>query len=128
MYKRPKILIVDDEELILDLIRHMVKKLDPKQVDLEERCFSALSKLKKDPNAYDIIISDWDVPGLNGLEFLKEAKRIAPHVPFIMVTANATKQLVTRAIQVGVDDYVIKPFTAKSLLDKVQRVLADKAA
>lgn len=122
--KGPKVLLVDDEELILDLIRHMLKNLEPRHVDIEERCFTALAKLEKKPGYYDIIISDWDVPGLNGLEFLKKAKQIAPNVPFIMVTANSSERLVKRAIEEGVDDYVVKPFTAKSLIDKVERVLS----
>lgn len=128
MKKRPNILVVDDEELILDLIRYMLKDLTPRHVEQEARCHTALKKLKASPYEYDVIISDWDVPGLNGLEFLKQAKRIAPNIPFIMVTSNSSKKLVVRAKQEGVDDYLVKPFTAKGLLAKVEKVLTRNAA
>ncbi|XOV80281.1 MAG: response regulator [Aestuariibacter sp.] len=116
---RLNILVIDDEELILELIQHMLRSAEVGNVTMRTSCQKALTLLKSAPNEFDMIISDWDVPGLNGLEFLKRVRAINPDVPFMMVTSNSSKRLVTRAIEEGIDDYLVKPFSAKCLLDKV---------
>lgn len=117
--KKPNILLIDDEELTLELIRHMLRELHCGEVDAYTSCSKALNRLKKSQNYFDLIISDWEVPGLNGLDFLKEVRSVEPDVPFLMVTGNSAKDLVIRAVQAGVTDFLAKPFTANSLLNKV---------
>jgi two-component system, chemotaxis family, chemotaxis protein CheY len=116
------ILVIDDEELILELIQHMLVSADAGNVTLRDSCQKALSLFKSKPDKFDMIISDWDVPALNGLEFLKRVRVIDPTIPFMMVTANSSKRLVTRAKEEGIDDYLIKPFSAKGLIDKVEQL------
>jgi len=124
--KKPNILLIDDEELTLELIRHMLRELQIGDVDVHSSCLKALSRLKKNPDHFDLIISDWDVPGMSGLDFLKEVRNLAPKIPFIMVTGNTSKDFVIKAVQAGVTDYIGKPFTANSLLSKVQKLSGAK--
>lgn len=119
--KRPNILLIDDEELTQELIRHMLRELYCGEVDIHSSCSKALSRLKKSPKYFDLIISDWEVPGLNGLDFLKEVRALEPDVPFLMVTGNSGKDHVIKAVQAGVTDFLAKPFTANGLLSKVEK-------
>lgn len=119
--KRPNILLIDDEELTQELIRHMLRELYCGEVDIHSSCAKALSRLKRTPNYFDLIISDWEVPGLNGLDFLKEVRALEPKVPFLMVTGNSGKDHVIKAVQAGVTDFLAKPFTANGLLNKVEK-------
>lgn len=120
--KQPNIMLIDDEELTQELIRHMLRELDLGIVDSYSSCDKALRQIKKMPEHFDLIISDWDVPGMSGLDFLKEVRKINKDVPFVMVTGNTSKDFVIKAVQAGVTDYIGKPFTANSLLTKVQKL------
>lgn len=121
--KKPNILVIDDEELTQELLRHMLRELDLGEIDIHASCSKALQRFKKDPEYFAMIISDWEVPGMNGLEFLKEIRSQNQELPFLMVTGNASKDYVVRAAQAGVTDFLAKPFTAGSLLKKVQKLL-----
>lgn len=120
--KKPNILLIDDEELTQELMRHMLRELHCNEVDIHSSCSKALTRLKKSPNYFDLIISDWEVPGLNGLDFLKEVRQLEPDIPFLMVTGNSGRDLVIKAVQAGVTDFLAKPFTANGLLGKVQKL------
>lgn len=119
--KQPNILLIDDEELTQELMRHMLRELHCGEVDIHSSCSKALSRLKKTTGYFDLIISDWEVPGLNGLDFLKEVRKLEPDVPFLMVTGNSGRDLVIKAVQSGVTDFLAKPFTANGLLGKVKK-------
>lgn len=119
-------MVIDDEELTQELIRHMLREVHHGEIVVYSTCSKALSRLKQEPNHYDLIISDWEVPGLNGLDFLKEVRKIEPEVPFLMVTGHSSKKLVVNAIRAGVDDFLVKPFTAKGLLEKVMNLTGTK--
>lgn len=123
---KPNIMVIDDEELTQELIRHMLREVHHGEIVVYSTCSKALSRLKQEPNHYDLIISDWEVPGLNGLDFLKEVRKIEPEVPFLMVTGHSSKKLVVNAIRAGVDDFLVKPFTAKGLLEKVMNLTGTK--
>ena len=124
--KRPNIIVIDDEELTQELIRHMLRELEIGEIAIFSSCSKALSRIKKDGEHFDFIISDWEVPGLNGLDFLKEFRKIQKETPFLMVTGNASKELVVNAMKAGVTAFIAKPFTANSLLQKVTKLTAAK--
>lgn len=124
--KRPNIIVIDDEELTQELIRHMLRELEIGEIAIFSSCSKALSRIKKNGEHFDLIISDWEVPGLNGLDFLKEFRKIQKETPFLMVTGNASKELVVNAMKAGVTAFIAKPFTANSLLQKVTKLTGAK--
>ncbi len=124
--KKPNIILIDDEELTQELIRHMLRELDLGEIAIYSSCSKALARIKKDGEHFDLIISDWEVPGMNGLDFLKEFRKIQKDTPFLMVTGNASKDLVLSAMKAGVTAFIAKPFTANSLLEKVRKLTSAK--
>ncbi len=74
----------------------------------------------------DLLISDWNMPNISGLDLLKRVRGMAPtkDIPFLMVTMKGTKQEILDAIKAGVSDYMVKPFSAQTLMDKVNKILS----
>jgi two-component system chemotaxis response regulator CheY len=75
--------------------------------------------------AIDLIISDWNMPKMTGIEFLKKVRASDAYkaTPFLMVTAEAQKQNVIEAVQAGVLNYIVKPFTAEAISEKLEKIL-----
>lgn len=123
---KPNIILIDDEELTQELIKHMLHEVEHGEISVHSSCSKALSRLKQNKGRYQLIISDWEVPGLNGLDFLKEVRKVEPEIPFLMVTGNTSRDLVIKAVQAGVNDFLGKPFTANGLLEKVVKLTGTK--
>ena len=70
---------------------------------------------------FDIVLTDWNMPGKNGLEVIQEIRKMDAKVPIIMVTTEGEKARVMEAIQAGVSDYLVKPFTAETLREKLEK-------
>lgn len=124
--KQPKILIVDDMSTMRRIVIHIIKSLGYINFREAEDGESALKVLKSEK--IDIILSDWNMPGMNGLEFL-QAVRADPaicHIPFLMVTAEAKDENVRKAHAEGVTDYIIKPFKAPTIELKFKKYLAEE--
>ncbi|VAX15213.1 Chemotaxis regulator - transmits chemoreceptor signals to flagellar motor components CheY, partial [hydrothermal vent metagenome] len=110
-----KVLIVDDFATMRKIERNILGQLGIKNVDEADDGSTALPKIQQ--TKYDIILLDWNMPQMSGLELLK-AVRSDPNtknVPIVMVTAEALKDNIVAAAQAGVNDYVVKPFTAAVL-------------
>ena len=73
------------------------------------------------PGNFDLVLTDWNMPGKSGLQVLHEIRKKDPEVPVIMVTTESEKGRVLEAIQAGVSDYLVKPFTADTLREKLQK-------
>jgi len=73
------------------------------------------------PGEFDLVLTDWNMPGKTGLEVVQAIRTLDPKVPIIMVTTEAEKARVMAAIQAGVSDYLIKPFTADTLREKLEK-------
>jgi two-component system chemotaxis response regulator CheY len=73
------------------------------------------------PGEFDMVLTDWNMPGKSGLEVIREIRAQDAKVPIIMVTTEAEKERVMQAIQAGVSDYLIKPFTAEMLREKLEK-------
>ena len=73
------------------------------------------------PGEFDLVLTDWNIPGKTGLEVTQEIRRQDTDVPIIMVTTEAEKSRVLEAIQAGVSDYLVKPFTADTLREKLEK-------
>jgi two-component system chemotaxis response regulator CheY len=79
----------------------------------------ALKKFK--PGEFDLVLTDWGMPGKSGLDVVAAIRQLDAKVPIIMVTAEAEKSRVLQAIQAGVTDYLVKPFTADTLREKLRK-------
>ncbi len=121
-FKMP-ILIVDDYKTMLRIIRSLLKQLGFDNVDEATDGQDALAKLRS--KKYDLVISDWNMEPMSGLQLLREVRadgRTAG-VPFIMVTAESKTENVIAAKEAGVSNYIVKPFNAATLKQKLASVV-----
>ena len=118
-----RVLVVDDFATMRKIEKNILGQLGIKNVDEADDGSTALPKLKA--TKYDIVLLDWNMPNMTGLELLKamRAEESLKNVPVIMVTAEALKDNVVAAAQAGVNDYVVKPFNAATLEEKLKKVL-----
>ena len=117
------VLIVDDYKTMLRIIRNLLKQIGFEDVDEAIDGTDALRKMGL--KRYGLIISDWNMHPMNGLDFLRHVRADAgmARTPFIMVTAESKSENVIAAKDAGVDNYIVKPFNADTLKSKVQSVL-----
>ncbi len=118
-----KFLVVDDFSTMRRIVRNLLKELGHSSVDEAEDGVAALSKLKRD--SFDFLITDWNMPNMDGLQLL-QAVRADPALsalPVLMVTAEAKKENIIAAAQAGASGYIVKPFTAVTLDEKITKIL-----
>ena len=120
-----KVLVVDDFPTMRRIVKNLLKQLGFENIDEAEDGAQALGKLKA--GGYGLVVSDWNMPVMEGIDLLKQvrAEESLKSIPFLMVTAEAEKDKVITAIKAGVDNYVVKPFTAEILKEKLEKI-ADK--
>jgi two-component system chemotaxis response regulator CheY len=118
-----KILIVDDFATMRRILKNILKQIGFKNILEADDGTTALEVL--DRQSVDLIISDWNMPKMTGLELLKSVRSSDKYkkTPFLMVTAEAQKQNVIEAVQAGVSNYVVKPFTAEAISEKLAKIL-----
>jgi two-component system chemotaxis response regulator CheY len=118
------ILVVDDMLTMRKLVVKSLKELGFSNFVEATNGAEAYEKLAATP--IQLIISDWNMPQTTGLDLLKRIRAEAKtaHLPFIMVTAEAEKSQIVEAVQAGVSNYVVKPFTTQSLKEKLEAVAA----
>jgi two-component system chemotaxis response regulator CheY len=126
--KNLKILIVDDFATMRKVIRNLLKQGGFENVVEAEDGLAALKILKS--QQVDFIISDWNMPNMSGLELLKAVRGDdeLKALPFLMVTAEALKDNVVAAVKAGVSNYIVKPFTAEVLNEKIEKIVKSLAA
>ncbi len=119
-----KILIVDDFATMRRIMKNILKQLGFSDITEADDGTTALEELQK--NTFDLIISDWNMPKMTGLDLLKNVRGndTLKDLPFLMVTAEAQKQNVVEAVQAGVSNYVVKPFTAEAISEKLEKIFA----
>ena len=120
--KNIKILVVDDFPTMRRIIRNLLKELEFVNVDEAEDGAVGLEKLKG--GNYGFVVSDWNMPNMDGLAML-QAIRADPtmaKLPVLMVTAEAKKENIIAAAQSGANGYVVKPFTAITLEEKITKI------
>jgi len=120
-----KILVVDDFATMRKIIKNLLGQLGFKNVHEADDGATALAILKKDH--FDLIICDWNMPKMSGLELLKTTRGMEDYkkTPFVMVTAEANKNNIVAAIQAGANDYIVKPFNANTLQEKIKKMCGD---
>ena len=121
------ILIVDDYKTMLRIVRGLLVQLGFTNIEEASDGSSAMAMIGQRPHAYGLIISDWNMQPVTGLELLKQvrANPQTASLPFIMVTAEARTENVVAARQAGVNNYIIKPFTQAVLKQKISAVLGE---
>ena len=123
--KNMRILSVDDFSTMRRIVKNILKQLGYTNVDEAENGAAAMDAMRE--KRYDLVISDWNMPVKTGIELLREV-RADPElqeIPFLMVTAEAEKDNVVEAMQAGVNNYVLKPFTAKILEEKLAGIFPE---
>lgn len=117
-----KFLVVDDFPTMRRIIRNLLKELGYTQIEEAEDGDAALVKLRYE--SFDFIVSDWNMDGMNGLQLLQavRADSALSSIPFLMVTAEAKKENILAAAQAGANGYIVKPFTAATLEEKIQKI------
>lgn len=121
------ILIVDDFPTMRKIVKQVLKQLGYANVQEAEDGALGLATLKRD-TSIQFVVSDWNMPNMTGIELLK-AVRSDPklkHLPFLMVTAEADKENIVEAVKSGVSGYIVKPFNAATMKEKLEKIFATK--
>jgi two-component system chemotaxis response regulator CheY len=122
--KNMKILVVDDFATMRRIVKNILTQLGYKSIIEADDGTTALEVLKKEK--IGLIISDWNMPKMTGLDLLKEVRGNADlaEIPFIMVTAEAQQDNIILAVKAKVSQYIVKPFTADTLGEKIGKVFS----
>ena len=118
-----KVLVVDDFATMRRILKNILKQLGFKNLVEADDGTTAWDVLEE--QSIDLIISDWNMPKMSGIDLLKKVRANDTYkkTPFLMVTAEAQKQNVIEAVQAGVSNYVVKPFTAEAIFEKLDKIL-----
>ena len=122
------VLVVDDYNTMIRIIRNLLKQLGFEHIDDASDGSAALAKLRQ--RKYGLVISDWNMEPMTGFDLLQEM-RADPELfstPFIMVTAESKTENVVAAKKAGVSNYIVKPFNAQTLKNKIEAVFSDAEA
>lgn len=122
MDKNMKILIVDDFSTMRRIIKNLLRDLGLNNTHEADDGNTALPMLKN--GDYEFVVTDWNMPGMQGIDLLKaiRADDSLKHLPVLMVTAEAKREQIIEAAQAGVNGYIVKPFTAATLKEKLDKI------
>lgn len=117
-----KFLVVDDFSTMRRIVRNLLKELGFTNVDEAEDGVIALQKLKS--SEFDFLVTDWNMPNMTGIELLRAVRADAAlkGLPVLMITAEAKKENIIEAAQAGASGYIVKPFTAGTLGEKLTKI------
>src|SRR5471030_1114563 len=120
--KNLRFLVIDDFATMRRIVRNLLQDLGFKNVEEAEDGQDALTKLRA--SRFDFVISDWNMPNLDGLQLLTEMRKddSLKAIPVLMVTEEAKKENIIAAAQAGANGYVVKPFTAATLEEKLNKI------
>jgi two-component system chemotaxis response regulator CheY len=120
--KDMSILVVDDFPTMRRIVRSLLKELGFTNVEEAEDGQDALNKLRS--GGFEFVVTDWNMPNLDGVEMLKTIRdeEALKHLPVLMVTAEAKKENIIAAAQAGANGYIVKPFTAATLEEKLNKI------
>lgn len=118
-----KILVVDDFSTMRRIIKNILREIGYHNVEEAEDGAKALEKLKLTP--FDFVVTDWNMPNMPGIELLKEIRKDPElkAIPVLMVTAESQKENVVQAVEAGVNNYIVKPFTATALKERIDLII-----
>ncbi len=122
MNKNMKILIVDDFSTMRRIVKNLLRDLGFNNTQEADDGLTALPMLKK--GEFDFVVTDWNMPGMQGIDLLKNIRADGElkHLPVLMITAEAKREQIIEAAQAGVNGYIVKPFTAATLKEKLDKI------
>lgn len=122
MDKNMKILIVDDFSTMRRIIKNLLRDLGYNNTHEADDGNTALPMLKN--GDYQFVVTDWNMPGMQGIDLLRAIRLDdkLKHLPVLMVTAEAKREQIIEAAQAGVNGYIVKPFTAATLKEKLDKI------
>ncbi|MGQ8366411.1 chemotaxis response regulator CheY [Glaciecola sp. 1036] len=122
MDKNMKILVVDDFSTMRRIIKNLLKDLGFTNIQEADDGNTALPMLQQ--GDFNFVVTDWNMPGMQGIDLLRAIRSNdkLKHLPVLMVTAEAKKEQIVAAAQAGVNGYVVKPFTAATLKEKLDKI------
>ncbi|RMO00886.1 Chemotaxis protein CheY [Pseudomonas coronafaciens pv. zizaniae] len=120
--KNMKILIVDDFSTMRRIIKNLLRDLGFTNTSEADDGLTALPMLQS--GAFDFLVTDWNMPGMSGIDLLRQVRADdrLKNLPVLMVTAEAKREQIIEAAQAGVNGYVVKPFTAQALKEKIEKI------
>ena len=117
-----KILVVDDSSTMRRIIANILKNAGQENLVEAADGVEGLSQLKAHPDV-ELVLTDWNMPNLNGLDFLTKIRETNKTLPIVMITTEAEKANVVAAIKAGANNYIVKPFTADIVKEKLAKFL-----
>jgi two-component system chemotaxis response regulator CheY len=125
---RMKVLVVDDFATMRKIVRNILKQIGFEDISEAEDGNAALRVIKNEK--VGLVVTDWNMPNMSGLELLQEIRRNGQtqKIPVLMVTAEGLKENVMEAVKAGVNNYVVKPFTAEVLQEKIETIFKKLAS
>jgi two-component system chemotaxis response regulator CheY len=119
-----KVLVVDDFSTMRRIVKNILRQLGFENIVEADDGESAMRKLESE--RIDFVVSDWNMPKMSGLELLKWVRGHDEFkdLPFLMVTAEAQKENVLEAVKAKVSNYIVKPFTAETLSEKIEKIFS----
>lgn len=115
-----RILIVDDSSTMRRIIGNVVQQLGVSKEDFDEAEDGVVAwGLFQDNNNYDVVLTDWNMPNMNGLDLVKHIRSADKKIPIVMITTEGGKGEVITALKAGVNNYIVKPFSADILKEKL---------
>ena len=120
-----KFLVVDDFSTMRRIVRNLLKELGLTNVEEAEDGAVALTRLRE--GGFDFVVSDWNMPNMDGLTLLQNVRADArlKTLPFLMITTEAKKENIAAALQAGASGYIVKPFTAATLQEKLDKIFGE---
>lgn len=120
--KNMKILIVDDFSTMRRIVKNLLRDLGFNNTQEADDGVTALPMLKR--GDFDFVITDWNMPVMQGIDLLRHirADDSLKHLPVLMITAEAKREQIIEAAQAGVNGYIVKPFTAATLIEKLEKI------
>ena len=117
-----KFLVVDDFSTMRRIVRNLLKELGFTDVEEAEDGAVALTKLRD--GSFEFVVSDWNMPNMDGLTLLQNVRADAQlkTLPFLMITPEAKKENIAAAVEAGASSYIVKPFTAATLQEKLDKI------
>lgn len=128
------ILVVDDiasmRRVMCSLLRDELRTVRITEAADGDSALKLLESAESDGTPVDFVVTDWNMPHMDGIELLKAIRELEPmrHLPVLMVTAQATKDMILTAAHAGADGYIVKPFNAATLKSKLEQIFARRTA
>jgi len=117
-----QVLIVDDMQTMRRIMKNVLKQIGFSNITEADDGKTALAEIKK--KQFDLVLCDWNMPEMTGIDLLKalRADNAFKSIPFVMITAEAKKENIVEAVKAGVNNYIVKPFTAETVSEKLKKV------